>query len=40
MIQNRSIAAEVLPTLPELLPDDSDEAEAHAGASTGAGASH
>ncbi len=40
MIQNRSIAAEVLPTLPELLPDDSDDAEAHAAASTGADASH
>jgi putative ABC transport system ATP-binding protein len=40
MIQNRSIAAEVLPTLPELLPDDSDDAGGHAAASTGADASH
>ena len=39
MIQNRSIAAEVLPTLPELLPDDSDEAPA-ATASAGADAAH
>src|SRR5277367_1481094 len=36
MIQNRSIAAEVLPTLPELLPDDSDDAEAHAATPAGA----
>jgi putative ABC transport system ATP-binding protein len=40
MIQNRSIAAEVLPTLPELLPDDSDEAEAHAATPARADASH
>src|ERR1700722_2494111 len=40
MIQNRSIAAEVLPTLPELLPDDSDEAQAHATTPAAADASH
>jgi putative ABC transport system ATP-binding protein len=40
MIQNRSIAAEVLPTLPELLPDDSDEAQAHAATPAAADASH
>jgi len=39
MIQNRSIAAEVLPTLPELLPDDSDDVPA-ATAPAGADASH
>ncbi len=40
MIQDRSIAAEVLPTLPELLPDDEDEADAKSATAGGADAAH
>ena len=40
MIQDRSIAAEVLPTLPELLPDEEDEADAKSATAGSADAAH